>query len=147
MTRQTRVDRPPSQAPVIAAFDVATRPPPGLLFRDPLGVLTAPPIGRNRRVSSNEQPNWNDANMDMTWLQPGESVEMPVLEGPGVITHMWFTSHAGWANELNALSIRIYWDGRKEPGVEAPLGDFFAVGQASRPWSRACRFRCRPPGR
>jgi hypothetical protein len=39
------------------------------------------------------------------------------------------TSHAGWANELNALSIRIYWDGRKEPGVEAPLGDFFAVGQ------------------
>ena len=46
-----------------------------------------------------------------------------------MITHMWFTSHAGWANELNALSIRIYWDGRKEPGVEAPLGDFFAVGQ------------------
>ncbi len=27
------------------------------------------------------------------------------------------------------MSIRIYWDGRKEPGVEAPLGDFFAVGQ------------------
>ena len=42
---------------------------------------------------------------------------------------MWFTSHSGWANELNALSIRIYWDDRKEPGVEAPLGDFFAVGQ------------------
>jgi hypothetical protein len=32
-------------------------------------------------------------------------------------------------NELNALSIRIYWDGRAEPGVEAPLGEFFAVGQ------------------
>ncbi len=27
------------------------------------------------------------------------------------------------------MSIRIYWDGRTEPGVEAPLGDFFAVGQ------------------
>jgi hypothetical protein len=65
----------------------------------------------------------------MTWLQPGESIEMPLLKGPGFITHMWFTSHAGWANELNALSIRIYWDGRKAPGVEAPLGDFFAVGQ------------------
>lgn len=98
------------------------------LFRDPLGALTLPPSGRNRRVSSNEQPNWNDGNNDMTWLHPGESLEMPLIEGPGYISHIWFTSHAGWANELNALSIRIYWDGRKEPGVEAPLGDFFGCG-------------------
>jgi len=86
-------------------------------------------VGRNRRVSSNEQPRWNDANLDMTWLQPGQVLELPILQGPGVINHIWFTSHAGWANELNALSIRIYWDGRKEPGVEAPVADFFAVGQ------------------
>jgi hypothetical protein len=84
---------------------------------------------RNRRVSSNQQPEWNSANLDMTWLLPGQSVNMPVLEGPGVITHIWMTSHAGWVGELNALSLRIYWDGRQEPGVEAPLGDFFAVGQ------------------
>jgi len=97
-----------------------------------LGALLSPlgpaPTGRNRRVSSNEQPNWHNGNLDMTWLMPGESVEMPVLEGPGVITHMWFTSHAGWVGELNALVLRIYWDGSKEPAVEAPLGDFFAVG-------------------
>jgi hypothetical protein len=100
-----------------------------LLSRDPLGALAKPPIGRNRRVSSNEQPKWHDANLDMNWLQPGESIEVPLLEGPGIITHMWFTSHSGWVNELNSLSIRIYWDGRKDPGVEAPLGDFFACGQ------------------
>jgi len=100
-----------------------------LPFRGVLGGLVAPPTGRNHRISSNEQPNWHDGNMDMTWLQPGQVLEMPVLKGPGVITHIWFTSHAGWVNELNALSLRIYWDGRKEPGVEAPLGDFFAVGQ------------------
>ena len=100
----------------------------GLLSHDPLGALTSPPIGRNRRVSSNEQPNWHDGNMDMTWLQPGESVEVPAVKGPGMITHMWFTSHAGWANELNALSLRIYWDGRKEPERRGALGDFFAVG-------------------
>ncbi|MBN2210741.1 MAG: DUF2961 domain-containing protein [Sedimentisphaerales bacterium] len=92
---------------------------------NPLGFFS---YGRNRRVSSNEQPAWNDANMDMTWLMPGESVNMPVFEGPGVITHMWFTSHAGMAGELNALSMRIYYDGDEEPGVEVPLGDFFAVG-------------------
>jgi hypothetical protein len=85
--------------------------------------------GRNRRVSSNEQPKWNDANLDMTILPPGKSIEFPMLEGPAVITHIWMTSHAGRVNELNALSLRIYWDGRKEPGVEVPLGEFFAVGQ------------------
>ena len=52
-----------------------------------------------------------------------------MLEGPGVIKHIWLTSHAGGVNELNALSLRIYWDGREEPGVEVPLGEFFAVGQ------------------
>jgi hypothetical protein len=103
--------------------------PPEFPFHDALGALVAPPAGRNRRISSNEQPQWNDANLDMNWLQPGQVLELPLLQGPGVINHMWFTSHSGWANELNALSIRIYWDGRREPGVEAPLGDFFAVGQ------------------
>jgi hypothetical protein len=101
----------------------------GGVLRDPLGALSQPPVGRNRRVSSNELPKWNDANLDMTILPPGKALEMPVLEGPGVITHLWFTSHAGRANELNALSMRIYWDGRAEPGVEVPLGEFFAVGQ------------------
>lgn len=96
---------------------------------DPLMYLTTPPTSRNRRISSNEQPNWNDGNFDMTRLAPGEVFELPVLRGPGVITHIWMTSHAGGINELNAISIRIYWDGRDEPGVEAPLGEFFAVGQ------------------
>jgi hypothetical protein len=99
------------------------------LFGDLLGGLAVPPQGRNRRISSNEQPNWNDGNFDMTRLAPGEVFAFPELKGPGVINHIWFTSHAGGVNELNALSLRIYWDGRAEPGVEVPLGEFFAVGQ------------------
>ena len=99
------------------------------IFGDLLGALAAPPQGRNRRISSNEQPNWNDGNFDMTPLVPGQVLELPELRGPGVINHIWLTSHAGGVNELNALSLRIYWDGRAEPGVEVPLGEFFAVGQ------------------
>lgn len=99
------------------------------LFGDLLGSLAAPPLGRNRRISSNEQPDWNDGNFDMTPLPPGTVLELPILKGPGVINHIWLTSHAGGVNELNALSLRIYWDGREGPGVEVPLGDFFAVGQ------------------
>ena len=118
---------------------------PDAAYQDVLGNLTAPPSGRNRRISSNEQPRWNDANLDMTWLQPGQVLELPLLEGPGVITHLWFTSHAGWANELNALSLRIYWDGRSEPGVDAPWATSSPWDKASRPLSRACRCRSRRP--
>ena len=96
---------------------------------DPLSGLLRLPAGRNRRISSNEQPEWHNANLDMTMLAPRQALEMPVLQGPGMITHIWMTSHAGRADELNALSLRIYWDGRERPGVEAPLGEFFAVGQ------------------
>ncbi len=95
---------------------------------DLLGSLAMPPAGRSYRISSNEQPNWHDGNMDQTYLNPGVEFEMPVLEGPGYINHIWMTSHAGGAGELNALTLRIYWDDREEPGVEVPLGDFFAVG-------------------
>src|SRR5208282_2628901 len=117
-------DAPPPPAGPVSSQTVL---PPA--FRGPLGAIATPFVGRNRRISSNEQPNWNDANMDMTILTPGQVFEMPVLRGPGVITHIWFTSHAGRVNELNALSLRIYWDGRKDPAVEVPLGEFFAVGQ------------------
>ncbi len=100
------------------------------LFADQLGGLAIPSVGRNRRVSSNEQPAWNDGNFDMTPLAPGQVLELPVLQGPGVINHIWFTSHAGGANELNALSLRIYFDDREIPDVEVPVGEFFAVGQS-----------------
>ncbi len=105
--------------------------PRAALLGDALGALAAPLAGRPRRVSSNEQPAWSNGNSDMTPLVPGASIEFPILEGPGAITHMWFTSHAGWVNELDALSLRIYWDGRAQPGVEVPLAMFFAVGQGT----------------
>ena len=118
-----------SDAPMPPAGPVSSQTILPPVFRGPLGAVATPFVGRNRRISSNEQPNWNDANMDMTILSPGQVFEMPALHGPGVITHIWFTSHAGRVNELNALSLRIYWDGRKDPAVEVPLGEFFAVGQ------------------
>ncbi|HSV74002.1 MAG TPA: glycoside hydrolase family 172 protein [Chthonomonadales bacterium] len=93
-----------------------------------LGALALPTACRIRRESSNEQPNWDDGNFDQTPLPPGETLRVPLLEGPGVIRHIWMTSHAGGADELNALTLRIWWDGREEPAIEAPLGAFFACG-------------------
>jgi hypothetical protein len=110
-----------------AEANVPAAPLPSL--GEVLGPLSFFPKGRNRRVSSNQQPKWHSENLDMNWLMPGESVNMPVLEGPGVITHIWMTSHSGWVGQLNSLALRIYYDDQIEPGVEVPLGDFFAVGQ------------------
>jgi hypothetical protein len=101
------------------------------LHDDFLGSLAAPPVGRCRRISSNEQPNWNDGNLDMTWFAPGQLFELPELRGPGVIEHIWMTSHAGGVGELDSLRLRIYWDGREEPAVDVPLGQFFAVGNGA----------------
>ena len=93
-----------------------------------LDALMHPLPGRSCRISSNEQPNWHDGNFDMTRLEPGETLRMPVLEGPGFIHHIWMTSHAGGVDELNSLTLRIWWDGRHRPAVEVPLGHFFAIG-------------------
>lgn len=51
-----------------------------------------------------------------------------------MVTHMWFTflgpEPQPWAKEGSAnhqeILLRIFYDGSQRPGVEAPLGDFFA---------------------
>ena len=71
-------------------------------------------------------------------VEPGETVVVADLEGPGVITHIWMTVYhfqslqPGWAPRGRAnpqeILVRMYWDGREKPDVEAPLSDFFAAG-------------------
>ena len=46
-------------------------------------------------------------------------------EGPGRITHIWFTVDQ---NRFRDLILRIYWDGEELPSVESPVGDFFCNG-------------------
>jgi hypothetical protein len=74
------------------------------------------------------------SNRDNFRIQAGQTHVLMDVEGPGVITHMWITflgpephpwAPNGSANHQEML-LRIYWDGSDRPGVEAPLGDFFA---------------------
>ncbi len=58
-------------------------------------------------------------------VQPNQLFEMPAIDGPGVIQHIWVTTHhMNWRK----LVLRIYWDGEETPSVETPLGDFFCMG-------------------
>ncbi len=52
----------------------------------------------------------------------GEKKELASIKGSGAIKHIWITDNAP-AGRL--LILRIYFDGQKNPAVEAPLSDFF----------------------
>ena len=56
-------------------------------------------------------------------LEPGETTVLADVKGQGAIKHIWMTDSAR-AGRL--LILRIYFDGYKNPAVEAPLSDFFA---------------------
>lgn len=57
-------------------------------------------------------------------IEPGETVTIAEMEGPGAIQHIWMTPTGNWRFTI----IRIYWDDEKEPSVECPVGDFFGMG-------------------
>ena len=56
-------------------------------------------------------------------VQPGETLVLADVGGPGRIRHIWI---ADGCKADRRLVIRFYWDGAEKPSVEAPLGDFFA---------------------
>lgn len=88
--------------------------------------LTTPKHFTAHRTSSNN-PDW-DSNDDSKRPIPGETVVLADLDGPGVVNHLWMTiadNEYGWPR---LLRLRVYYDGSPVPSVDAPLGDFFAVG-------------------
>ena len=53
-------------------------------------------------------------------IQPGETVTLCDTDGPGMVTHMWFTGYVG-----HSFILRIYWENNEQPSVEAPFSAFF----------------------
>jgi len=95
---------------------------------DALGLARIKPYTAARVSSSNRFVASND---DSKRILPGETLVMADLKGAGVVTHIWITvadSEFAWPR---LLRIRVYYDGHKTPSVDAPLGDFFAVGHGS----------------
>lgn len=61
-------------------------------------------------------------------MQPGELREIARIEGPGIISHIWFTLSRAEAYVLKDCVLRIYWDDETDPSVECPIGEFFGLG-------------------
>jgi hypothetical protein len=96
--------------------------------------------GKSKRVSSYDRTG---GNKDYYSLNPGDNTEISHIEGAGVITHIWMTMATdGTVLESylpRKIVLRMYWDGEKEPSVEAPIGDFFGMGHGiTKNYSSAC---------
>jgi len=66
-------------------------------------------------------------NRDAWNIPAGGEYEVFKADGPGVISHIWFTIAARGNDHLKELVLRGYWDGNAKPSVEAPIGDFFGL--------------------
>lgn len=88
--------------------------------------------GRRRRESSYDRGGGNN---DFVRIDPGQTHTLADLRGCGCITHIWMTcNELLWGRTqgfLRQLTLRMYWDGERDPSVEVPLGDFFGLGHAT----------------
>ena len=99
--------------------------------------LAQPKDGRSMRSTStavDAQGNYAADNADNSRVASGATKVVLDAQGPGVVTHMWFTFlgpepqewvKSGSANHQEML-LRVFYDGQPQPAIEVPLGDFFA---------------------
>jgi Protein of unknown function (DUF2961) len=57
-------------------------------------------------------------------IAPGTTYTLADITGSGAIQHIWMTPTGNWRLSI----LRMYWDDEREPSVEVPVGDFFAMG-------------------
>jgi hypothetical protein len=109
-------------APAVCAAVLAAcegSPPP------PFSEASAPPAGRFLHVSSTDTTG---GNHDFLEIAKGDSAVLLDLAGPGEVQRLWITVARSDRDYLRRIALRMYWDGERNPSVEAPLGDFFGNG-------------------
>lgn len=77
------------------------------------------------RSSSRESTG---GNADYRTVTPGQTLTILDVDGPGTISHIWFTLADREPYSLKRVVLRMYWDGEENPSVETPIGDFFGLG-------------------
>jgi hypothetical protein len=112
--------------------------------RDDLSVL--PGYARAQSYASRKQSSTDPTggNADRWAIPAGGSHDVFVADGPGVISHIWFTIAAPSANHLHEIVLRAYWDGRDRPSVEVPIGAFFGLSLGSYRTYESAYLACSP---
>lgn len=63
-------------------------------------------------------------------LPPKKTLELVKVNKQGIITSMWLTFPIREGEMLRNVRLRVYWDGERNPSIDAPLCDFFGSGLA-----------------
>jgi HEAT repeat protein len=92
---------------------------------DPLNLAQLKNYTAGRSTSSSRDIVSNE---DSKRILPGETLVIADLTGPGMVSHIWFTGSANEFASPRLMRLRVYYDGKKTPSVDAPMGDFFGVG-------------------
>jgi hypothetical protein len=53
------------------------------------------------------------------------------VDGPGTIKHIWMADSSDLHEVGRSGVLRFYWDAEDTPSVEAPIADFFAIGNGT----------------
>jgi hypothetical protein len=77
------------------------------------GAAAARDLGRGWKVSPSIE------------IPAAGRVTLADVAGPGVIRHLWLTTHP---SRWRSLVLRAVWDGATHPAVAVPVGDFFCQG-------------------
>ncbi len=94
-------------------------------MQGPLGGIYQLRDLRTKRISSYDT---SGGNADFIRIAAGETKDIAVIEGAGIIKHIWITINTKDPFIRRNAIIRMYWDGEQNPSVESPLGDFFGQG-------------------
>lgn len=77
------------------------------------------------QVSSHDTTGGNN---DMISIAPGKEARILQVQGPGIITRIWFQIDSDDPYFLRRILLKMYWDHEDDPSVEVPIGDFFGSG-------------------
>ena len=90
-------------------------------------MVPAYALAQNYRSLKQSSYDSTGGNSDRWPIPPGQTKEVFRADGPGMISHIWFTIAADSTHHLKELVLRMYWDGNSRPSVETPIGDFFGL--------------------
>lgn len=78
-------------------------------------------------------------------IQPGESVQLCDIQGPGTIRHIWITTEQRPVVQ-RACVIRVWWEGQEHPSIECPIGDLFGFAHGKITSYQSAVHSCGPTG-
>jgi D-arabinan exo alpha-(1,3)/(1,5)-arabinofuranosidase (non-reducing end) len=112
------------------------------------GPVNVPGYARLHAYRSLKQSSYDrtGANHDAWPIAVGTTKEVFYSDGPGIITHMWFTLAplSSSFDVLKQIVLRIYWDGNLKPSVEVPIGDFFGLNLSEYFLYQSAFLNCSP---